>query len=155
MSKITTFLWFDTEAEDAARFYVDLFPNSRLGQVARYGDGAPKPKGEVMTVGFELDGTPFVALNGGPQYKFTEAVSFQIACDGQAEIDRYWEKLTEGGQPGPCGWLKDRFGVSWQVTPGNMAALIGGDPPAAARAVQAMMRMGKLDIAALEAARAG
>jgi predicted 3-demethylubiquinone-9 3-methyltransferase (glyoxalase superfamily) len=156
MSKITTFLWFDTEAEEAAAFYVGLIPNSKLGAIARYGEAGPGPAGQAMTVSFELDGRPFVALNGGPQYKFSEAVSFQIACHGQAEIDRYWDALTaDGGEAGPCGWLKDRFGLSWQVTPANMPELIGGpDAAAAQRAMQAMFKMKKLDIAALEAARA-
>jgi predicted 3-demethylubiquinone-9 3-methyltransferase (glyoxalase superfamily) len=121
MQKITPFLWFDNQAEEAARFYVSLFKNSKIGQVARYGEGGPGPKGQVMTISFELDGVHFTALNGGPIYKFTEAVSLQVDCTDQAEIDELWDKLTaDGGQPGPCGWLKDRFGLSWQIVPTNM-----------------------------------
>ena len=151
MQKITPFLWFDTQAEEAARFYVSIFKNSKIGQIAR-GEG-----GKVMVVGFELDGLKFTALNGGPLYKFTEAISLQVDCAGQAEIDELWNRLTaDGGEPGRCGWLKDRFGLSWQIVPANMGQLIGGDDPAkAGRAMQAMMGMNKLDIAALEAARAG
>ena len=157
MQKITPFLWFDTQAEEAARFYVSLFKNSSIGQVSRYGDGGPGPKGQAMVVGFELDGVKFTALNGGPVYKFTEAISLQVDCQDQAEIDQLWEKLTaDGGEGGRCGWLKDRFGLSWQVVPANMGQLIGGDDPAkASRAMQAMMQMGKLDIAALQKAREG
>jgi predicted 3-demethylubiquinone-9 3-methyltransferase (glyoxalase superfamily) len=157
MQKITPFLWFDTEAEEAARFYVSLFRNSKIGQIARYGDAGPGPKGQVMTISFELDGLHFTALNGGPIYKFTEAVSLQVDCEDQTEIDRLWDGLTaDGGQPGPCGWLKDRFGLSWQIVPGAMGRLIGGDDPAkSSRAMQAMMQMTKLDIAALEKAREG
>ena len=157
MQKITPFLWFDTEAEAAARLYVSLFKNSKIGQISRYGDAGPGPKGQAMTVGFELDGLNFTALNGGPQYRFTEAISLQVDCADQAEIDALWEKLTvDGGQPGRCGWLKDRFGLSWQIVPSNMGELIGGaDPAKSQRAMQAMLQMGKLDIAALQAARAG
>ena len=157
MQKITPFLWFDTQAEEAARFYVSIFNNSKIGQIARYGDAGPGPKGQVMTIAFELDGMKFTALNGGPIYKFTEAISLQVDCADQAEIDRLWAQLTaDGGEPGPCGWLKDRFGLSWQIVPANMGALVGGDDPAKSqRAMQAMMQMGKLDIAALERARAG
>jgi predicted 3-demethylubiquinone-9 3-methyltransferase (glyoxalase superfamily) len=157
VQKITPFLWFDTQAEEAARFYVSVFKNSRIGQIARYGDAGPGSKGQVMTVTFELDGVHFTALNGGPHYKFTEAFSLQVDCADQAEIDDLWERLTAGGgEPGPCGWLKDRFGLSWQIVPDIMGQLIGGDDPAKSqRAMQAMMQMGKLDIAALEAARAG
>jgi predicted 3-demethylubiquinone-9 3-methyltransferase (glyoxalase superfamily) len=151
MQKITPFLWFDAQAEEAARFYISIFKNSKIGQVAR-GQG-----GKVMVIGFELDGLKFTALNGGPLYKFTEAISLQVDCADQAEIDDLWNKLTaDGGQPGRCGWLKDRFGLSWQIVPANMGQLIGGDDPAkAGRATQAMMGMNKLDIAALEAAREG
>lgn len=157
MTKITPFLWFDTEAEAAANLYVSIFSDGKLGDISRYGDAGPGPKGQAMTVSFEIAGLAFVALNGGPQYKFTEAVSFQVPCKDQAEIDHYWTKLTEGGgQPGPCGWLKDRFGLSWQIVPANMPELIGGpDPAKAGRAMQAMMQMSKLDIAALKAAREG
>jgi predicted 3-demethylubiquinone-9 3-methyltransferase (glyoxalase superfamily) len=152
VQKITPFLWFDTQAEEAANFYVSLFKNSKVGKVVRYGEGGPGPNGQVMTITFELDGLHFTALNGGPMYKFTEAVSLQVDCADQAEVDRLWEALTaNGGEPGHCGWLKDRFGLSWQVVPANMAELIGGSQ----RAVQAMLKMGKLDIAALERAREG
>jgi predicted 3-demethylubiquinone-9 3-methyltransferase (glyoxalase superfamily) len=157
MQKIVPFLWFDTQAEEAAELYVSLFRNSKVCQVARYGEGGPGPKGRVMTIVFELDGVRFTALNGGPMYRFTEAVSMQVECEDQAEIDRLWDALTaDGGEPGQCGWLKDRFGLSWQIVPANMGQLIGGDDPAkSSRAMQAMMRMSKLDIAALESARAG
>lgn len=157
MRKITPFLWFDTQAEDAARFYVSIFKNSKIGDISRYGDTGPGSKGQVMTIAFELDGLPFTALNGGPIYKFTEAFSLSVACADQAEIDRLWDSLTaDGGEPGPCGWLKDRFGLSWQIVPTNMGQLIGGsDPAKSQRAMQAMMQMGKLDIAALEKAREG
>jgi predicted 3-demethylubiquinone-9 3-methyltransferase (glyoxalase superfamily) len=157
MQKITPFLWFDTQAEEAASFYVSLFKNSRIGRIARYGEAGPGPKGRAMTLEFELDGLPFTALNGGPMYRFTEAFSLSVACADQAEIDRLWDGLTaDGGQPGRCGWLKDRFGLSWQIVPANMGALLGGDqPPKSQRAMAAMMQMGKLDIAALEQAREG
>jgi len=157
VQKITPFLWFDTQAEEAARFYVSLFKNSSIGQISRYGEAGPGPKGQVMVIAFELDGLKFTALNGGPIYQFTEAVSLQVDCADQAEIDHLWENLAaDGGEPGRCGWLKDRFGLSWQIVPANMGQLIGGDDPAkASRAVQAMMQMGKLDIAALETAREG
>jgi predicted 3-demethylubiquinone-9 3-methyltransferase (glyoxalase superfamily) len=149
MQKITPFLWFDTQAEEAARFYVSVFKNSKIGQISR-GEG-----GRVMVIGFELDGLKFTALNGGPLYEFTEAISLQVDCADQAEIDDLWNKLTaDGGEPGRCGWLKDRFGLSWQIVPADMGQLVGGDDPAKARqAMKAMMQMGKLDIAALEAAR--
>jgi predicted 3-demethylubiquinone-9 3-methyltransferase (glyoxalase superfamily) len=157
MQKITPFLWFDNQAEEAARFYVSLFKNSRIGEVSRYGEAGPGPKGQVMVIAFELDGVKFTALNGGPVFKLTEAFSLQVDCQDQAEIDRLWERLTaDGGEPSRCGWLKDRFGLSWQIVPANLGQLIGGDDPAkASRAMQAMMQMGKLDIAALEAARQG
>jgi predicted 3-demethylubiquinone-9 3-methyltransferase (glyoxalase superfamily) len=149
MQNITPFLWFDTQAEEAARFYVSVFKNSKIGQISR-GEG-----GRVMVIGFELDGLKFTALNGGPLYEFTEAISLQVDCADQAEIDDLWNKLTaDGGEPGRCGWLKDRFGLSWQIVPADMGQLVGGDDPAKARqAMKAMMQMGKLDIAALEAAR--
>jgi len=157
MTSITPFLWFDARAEEAAQFYVSLFPNSKITQVARYGASGPGPAGSVMTVAFELDGQAFVALNGGPAYSFTEAVSFVVNCETQTEVDRLWDALTaEGGQPGPCGWLKDRFGLSWQIVPVALPALVGDpDPQKAQRAMAAMLQMGKLDIAALEAAHAG
>ncbi|MFJ4686873.1 VOC family protein [Streptomyces sp. NPDC091377] len=152
-----TCLWFDGQAEEAARHYVSIFKNSGIGGITHYGEGAPQPAGSVLTVDFTANGHKFVALNGGPQFTFTEAVSFQILCDDQAEVDHYWDKLTEnGGEPGPCGWLKDRFGLSWQVVPARLTAMISDpDPQKAARTTAAMMAMGKLDIAALEKAYAG
>jgi predicted 3-demethylubiquinone-9 3-methyltransferase (glyoxalase superfamily) len=153
----TTCLWFDTQAEAAATFYTSIFKDSRLGNISRYGEGGPRPAGLVITAEFELNGQRFVALNGGPEYQFTEAVSFQIPCADQDEVDYYWDRLTaDGGQPGPCGWLKDRFGLSWQVIPIILGALLGDpDPDKAARATQAMLSMGRLDIATLEQAHAG
>src|SRR5437870_4240167 len=125
--KITPCLWFDTEGEDAANFYASIFPNSKINQVARYGSAGPRPEGTVMTVDFELDGQQFVALNGGPDFKFTEAVSFQVSCETQEEVDEYWGKLSDGGEEGPCGWLKDRFGLSWQIVPTALPRLLA-DP---------------------------
>lgn len=153
MQKITPCLWFDTQGEEAAMFYTSLFKNSRIVDVARYGEAGPRPAGTVMTVSFELDGQPFVALNGGPEFTFNEAVSFQVSCEGQDEVDHYWNGLSEGGEEGPCGWLKDRYGVSWQVIPTAMTELLN-DPDAgrSQRAMAAMLGMGKIDIAALRAA---
>jgi predicted 3-demethylubiquinone-9 3-methyltransferase (glyoxalase superfamily) len=153
MPKIINCLWFDTAAEDAAKLYVSLFPNSRIGVIARYPDGLPGDRaGQVMTVEFELDGTSFVGLNGGPQFKFDEAISFQIMVKDQAELDHYWNGLTAGGgEEGQCGWLKDRFGVSWQVVPAGMGRWMK-NPQTGARVAEAFMQMKKLDIAALEAA---
>jgi predicted 3-demethylubiquinone-9 3-methyltransferase (glyoxalase superfamily) len=153
----TTCLWFDTQAEEAATYYTSIFQNSRLGDIARYGEGGPRPAGMVITAEFELNGQKFLALNGGPEYTFTEAISFQIPCADQDEVDYYWDRLSaDGGQPGPCGWLKDRFGVSWQVVPTELGSLLGDpDPEKAARAMKAMLSMGKLDIAELERAHAG
>ncbi|GGZ78174.1 MULTISPECIES: VOC family protein [Streptomyces rochei group] len=153
----TTCLWFDGRAEEAARFYVSLFENSALGAVTRYPEGAHQPAGTVLTVDFTANGQRFVALNGGPEFRFNEAISFQITCDDQKEVDHYWAELTEGGgEEGPCGWLKDRFGVSWQVVPGRLEEMFRDpDPTKVARANQAMMTMRKLDIAALEKAYAG
>ncbi|MFN8674832.1 MAG: VOC family protein [Thermomicrobiales bacterium] len=150
--KITPFLWFNDNAEEAATFYVSVFPNSKLTDVARMGEGGP-----ALTVVFTLDGEDFVGLNGGPVHAFTEAVSFVIDCETQAEVDRYWETLTaDGGQPGDCGWLKDRFGLSWQVVPRRLPELLTDpDPARAQRAMQAMMQMHKIDIATLEAAANG
>jgi predicted 3-demethylubiquinone-9 3-methyltransferase (glyoxalase superfamily) len=160
-SKITPFLWFDKQAEEAAKLYVSLFPNSAIEGGARYGDAGQevtggKP-GSVMIVNFTLDGQRFIALNGGPHYKFTPAVSFSIACDGQDEVDFYWRKLTEGGgAESQCGWLTDRFGLSWQVVPTILSELIGDkDRAKAARATEAMLKMKKLDIAELKRAHAG
>jgi predicted 3-demethylubiquinone-9 3-methyltransferase (glyoxalase superfamily) len=156
MPNITPWLWFDTEAEEAAAFYTSIFKNSRITDVSRYGDGGPRPAGLAMTVSFELDGKEFVALNGGPEFKFTEAVSLQIDCRTQDEVDEYWERLTEGGEESQCGWLKDRYGFSWQVVPQALAGLIGDpDPGRAQRAMTAMLGMQKIDLAAIEAAADG
>jgi predicted 3-demethylubiquinone-9 3-methyltransferase (glyoxalase superfamily) len=153
---ITPFLWFDKEAEEAANFYVSVFPNSKIGSVARYGEAGPGEAATVMTVEFELDGQRFVALNGGPQYKFTEAVSFVINCETQDEVDDYWEKLSEGGEQGPCGWLKDRYGLSWQVVPTVLPELLTDpDPEKAQRVMTAMLQMRKLEIEPLRRAYAG
>jgi predicted 3-demethylubiquinone-9 3-methyltransferase (glyoxalase superfamily) len=147
MSKITPCLWFDTEGEEAATFYTTVFKNSRIVSVARYGEAGPREAGSVMIVEFELDGQPFTALNGGPEFKFNEAVSFQIPCDSQADVDYYWDVLTEGGEESVCGWLKDKFGVSWQVVASEIIELIS-DPEAgkAQRAMAAMMAQHKPDI---------
>lgn len=153
MPKITPCLWFDSQAEDAAQLYTSVFKNSKIVDVTRYGSAGPGPEGSVLTVLFELDGQRFVGLNGGPMYTFTEAVSFQVDCADQAEVDYFWARLSEGGQEGPCGWLKDRFGLSWQIVPAALPRLLGDpDPARAQRAMAAMMEMGKLDVAVLEAA---
>lgn len=153
----TTCLWFDDRAEEAAHFYVSAFKNSRLGRTTHYGENGPRPAGSVLTVEFTANGQNFVALNGGPEFTFSEAVSFQILCEDQREVDHYWTTLTEGGgEPGPCGWLKDRFGLSWQVVPARLLDMIADpDEEKAARAMGAMMAMGKLDLAELERAYAG
>jgi len=149
-------LWFDTEAEEAANFYISVFPNSRIVNVSHYTEGSPREAGMVMTVEFELDGQRFVGINGGPQFKFDEAVSFQITCEDQDEVDYYWEQLTDGGSESQCGWLKDRFGLSWQVVPTGMEEIFSDpDPERARRAMQAMLQMRKLDIAALRSAAEG
>ena len=158
MTTITPSLWFDTQAEEAAQFYCSVFPDSRILDVSRYGDDAGERAGTVLTVTFEIAGAPFMGLNGGPMYRFSEAISFSVPADTQDEIDRLWDTLTsEGGEPGQCGWLKDRFGVSWQVVPSQLGDLIcgGSDPEASGRAMAAMLQMTKLDIAALQAARDG
>ena len=153
MTTITPFLWFDTQAEEAARFYASVFPNSRVTDVVRYGESGPGPAGSVMTVRFQLDGSDFVALNGGPMYRFTEAVSFVVDCKSQEEVDYYWAALTDGGEEGQCGWLKDRYGLSWQVVPDVLPRLLdGADRGRAQRVLDALMGMTKLDIRALEAA---
>jgi predicted 3-demethylubiquinone-9 3-methyltransferase (glyoxalase superfamily) len=153
MTRITPCLWFDTEGEEAATFYVSLFKNSRITEVSRYGEAGPRPAGTVMVVSFELDGQPFTALNGGPEFTFSEAISFQIDCQSQEEVDYYWDGLTAGGEEGPCGWLKDRYGVSWQVVPSALITLLQDpDPGRSQRAMAAMMTMKKIDIAALHAA---
>jgi predicted 3-demethylubiquinone-9 3-methyltransferase (glyoxalase superfamily) len=154
MATITPFLWFDTQAEEAATFYVSIFKNSRILGVTRYGDAGPGPKGSAMTVEFELDGQRFIGLNGGPHFKFTEAISFSVECETQAEVDDYWRKLTAGGgQEGQCGWLKDKFGLSWQVNPKTLGQLLADpDPVKAKRVMEAMLTMKKIDIAALKKA---
>ncbi|MFH8491404.1 VOC family protein [Streptomyces longisporoflavus] len=153
MPRITPNLWFDTQGEDAAKFYVSIFPNSKITSVAHYGEAGPRPAGTVMTVEFELDGQPYRALNGGPQFTFNEAVSLAIDCADQAEVDHYWAKLSEGGEEGPCGWVKDRFGLSWQVVPSALGTLTSDpDPGRAQRAMAAMLGMKKIDVAALYAA---
>ena len=153
MRKITPFLWYDTQAEEAAKFYVSVFPKSKILKTARYGDAGPGPKGSVMTVEFELAGQRMIALNGGPHFKFTEAISLSVDCKDQKEVDRYWSKLSQGGQESMCGWLKDRYGLSWQVTPTILGKLLSGpDPKKAKRVMEAMLKMRKIDIAALKAA---
>ncbi len=153
MRKITPNLWFDTEAEEAAGFYISVFENSRIVNVTHYTEAGPRPAGTVMTVEFELDGQRFIGINGGPQFKFDEAVSFEIECEDQQEIDYYWSRLTEGGEESQCGWLKDRYGLSWQVVPTGMEELFADpDPKRAERAMKAMLEMGKIDIAALRSA---
>jgi predicted 3-demethylubiquinone-9 3-methyltransferase (glyoxalase superfamily) len=155
MPKITPWLWFDTEGEEAATFYTSLFPNSEIRHISRYGSAGPRPEGTVMTVGFSLDGQEFYALNGGPHYKFTEAVSFKVACQSQEEVDRYWSALSEGGEEGPCGWLKDRFGLSWQIVPTRLEELLTeSDPETSQRVFAAMLKMRKIDVAELERAAA-
>ncbi len=153
--KITPFLWFDGNAEEAVNYYLSVFPEAKLGEVSRYGEGMPMPAGTVLVANFTLLGQEFGAINAGPEFKFTEAVSFMIDCKDQAEVDYYWDKLTaNGGEPSQCGWLKDRFGLSWQVVPSALGELMTNpDPAKANRVTQALMQMGKIDIATLEAAR--
>ena len=147
MQKITPFLWYDDKAEEAANFYVSIFKNSKVVSVSRYGEAGPGPKGSAMTAAFELDGQKFVALNGGPHFKFTEAVSFVVRCDTQQEVDEYWSKLTAGGSESQCGWLKDKFGLSWQIVPARLGELIKHP-----KAMKAMLGMKKLSIPELERA---
>ena len=155
MQKITPFLWFDTQAEEAANFYVSLFKNSKVLGLTRYGDAGPGPKGSVMVAEFELDGQKFVGLNGGPLFKFTEAISLAINCTSQEEVDFFWEQLTaDGGQESMCGWLKDKYGLSWQVVPVRAIELLK-DPAAAPKVMGAIMQMKKIDIATIERAVAG
>jgi predicted 3-demethylubiquinone-9 3-methyltransferase (glyoxalase superfamily) len=151
MPKITPFLWFDDQAEEAAKFYTSVFPNSRVVDVAHYGEAGPGPVGSVMTVHFELDGTQFVALNGGPvHYGFDEAISFVVDCSSQDEVDHYWKVLTEGGEEIACGWLKDRYGLRWQIVPSEVVSLLTDpDPGRARRATEAMLTMKKLDVRAM------
>jgi predicted 3-demethylubiquinone-9 3-methyltransferase (glyoxalase superfamily) len=155
MKPITPCLWFDDQGEEAAEFYTGLFPDSRITNVFRSGPAGPDPEGKVLTVEFELNGRPFLALNGGPEpgFRFSEAISFQVFCDSQEEVDRYWTAFGDGGEPGPCGWIKDRFGLSWQVVPNRLPELLQDpDRERAQRVMAAMMKMGKLEIAELEAA---
>jgi len=154
--KITPFLWFDNQAEEAAQLYTSIFKNAKILTVSRYGDAGPGPKGSVMVVNFQLEGQQFTALNGGPRFKFSEAFSFVVNCENQQEIDHYWTKLTSnGGQESQCGWLKDKFGFSWQIVPTALGKLMSGDPQKANRVMQALLQMKKLDIATLEEAAAG
>jgi predicted 3-demethylubiquinone-9 3-methyltransferase (glyoxalase superfamily) len=156
MPKITPNLWFDTQGLEAAEFYVSVFPNSKINEVTHYGEAGPRPAGMVLTVEFELDGQRFVAINGGPEFTFDEAISLEIACADQDEVDYYWSKLSEGGEEGPCGWLKDRYGLSWQVTPVVLLELIKDpDEARAQRAIEAMLGMKKIDVAAIQAAADG
>jgi len=156
MQKITTFLWFNNDAEEAANYYTSIFKNSKILDVSRYGDVGPGPKGSVMIVKFQLAGQEFVALNGGPQFKFTEAISLMVNCDNQQEIDELWRKLTAGGQESQCGWLKDKFGLSWQIVPTELGKLMSAkDPAKANRVMQALLQMKKLDIAKLQQAAEG
>jgi predicted 3-demethylubiquinone-9 3-methyltransferase (glyoxalase superfamily) len=160
MQKIVTYLWFDNQAEEAAQFYTSLFENSKIGNVSRYDDAAAeasgRPKGSAMTVAFTLDDQEFIALNGGPQFQFSEAISLLVNCETQEEVNRLWEALCEGGEPGQCGWLKDRYGLSWQIVPTALGELIGGpDAAGAQRAVAAMLQMQKLDVATLQKAYSG
>jgi predicted 3-demethylubiquinone-9 3-methyltransferase (glyoxalase superfamily) len=153
--KIKTFLWFNNNAEEAVNFYVSVFKNAKVLQTVRYGEVGPGPKGSVMTIDFELDGEQFMALNGGPEFKFTEAISLMVHCETQEEIDYFWEKLSEGGQKVECGWLKDKFGLSWQIVPANLPELMGGGGEKTDRFMAAMMKMKKLDIEQLKKAAEG
>lgn len=156
MQKITPFLWFDTQAEEAVTLYTSLFKNSKVGAVSRYGKEGPGPEGQVMVMSFTLDGQEFSALNGGPIFKFTEALSLMVNCESQAEVDQLWEKLSEGGEKGQCGWLKDKYGMSWQIVPTALGKLMSGpDAERSQRVMQAMLKMTKLDIAELTRAYEG
>ncbi len=153
MQKIVPFLWFNEDAEEAMNFYTSIFKNSKVGQITRFGDDVPGPKGKVMTASFSLEGLEFTALNGGPEFSFTPAISFFVHCQTQSEVDYFWEKLSEGGEKGPCGWLKDRFGVSWQIVPDILLELMSDpDPEKARRVTQAMLKMGKIEIERLKQA---
>ena len=153
MQKITPFLWFDGNAEEAANFYISIFKNSKMGKISRYGDAGPGPKGSAMSVTFQIEGQEFFALNGGPQFKFTPAISFFVNCETQQEVDELWEKLSAGGRTDRCGWLQDKFGLSWQIIPTVLGQLLGDkDPQRAKRAMQAMLQMTKLDIKKLQQA---
>jgi predicted 3-demethylubiquinone-9 3-methyltransferase (glyoxalase superfamily) len=156
MSKIFPFLWFDYQAEEAVMFYTSIFKNSKIGSVSRYGDAGPGPKGSVMVMEFELDGQKFTALNGGPIFKFTPAISFFVNCESQDEVDHYWEALSEEGEKGQCGWLTDKYGLSWQIVPTALGQLMGDpDPEKAGRVTEAMLKMTKIDIAELQRAYHG
>jgi predicted 3-demethylubiquinone-9 3-methyltransferase (glyoxalase superfamily) len=155
MQKITPFLWFDGNAEEATNFYTSIFRNAKVGNISRYGEAGPGPAGSVLTASFELEGLQFTALNGGPHFKFNEAISFHVACESQDEVDYFWDRLGAGGQIQQCGWLKDKFGVSWQIVPTALPRLLGDpDRTKANRVMQAMLQMKKLDIAALNRAAA-
>ena len=156
MQKLTPCLWFDTEGEEAAKFYTSVFPNSKILEVTHYGSAGPRAEGMVMTVSFELDGQRFIALNGGPDFTFSEAISFEVSCESQEEVDRFWSTLSEGGEEGPCGWLKDKFGVSWQIVPKVLLELITDpDQEKAQRVMAAMLKMRKIEIDELERAARG
>ena len=153
MQKITPYLWFDNQAEEAANFYTSLFKNSKILSASRYGEGGPGPAGSVMTISFQLDGQEFVALNGGPEFKFTEAISLFVNCETQEEVDWLWEKFTEGGEEGPCGWLKDKYGLSWQIIPAGLVTMLSSaDAAKSQRAMQAMLAMKKIDLAKIKLA---
>ena len=156
MQKITPFLWFDGKAEEAMNFYISIFKNSKVLSMSRYGEAGPGPKGTVMTAKFALNGQEFVALNGGPQFTFTEAISFVVSCETQQEVDELWEKLSQGGQKSRCGWLKDKYGLSWQVIPTVLVELLQAkDPAKSSRVMQAMLQMDKIDIETLRRASSG
>ena len=156
MPRISPFLWFDTQAEEAARFYVSIFKNSKIVKIARYGEAGPGPKGSVMTVAFELEGQEFIALNGGPQFKFTEAISFSVNCQTQKEVDEFWQKLSQGGEEGPCGWLKDKYGLSWQINPVVLGEMLSDpDPKKSKRVMEAMLKMKKISNEGLKRAYEG
>ena len=155
MQKLTPCLWFDTDGEEAATFYTSVFPNSKILEITRYGSAGPRAEGMVMTVSFELDGQGFIALNGGPDFTFTEAISFEVNCESQEEVDSYWSTLSEGGEEGPCGWLTDKFGVSWQIVPKRLVELLTDpDQEKAQRVMAAMLKMRKIEIDELERAAA-
>ena len=153
MQKITPFLWFDGKAEEAAKFYTSIFKNSKMGEIRRYGDAGPGPKGSVLTASFQIEGQEFVALNGGPQFEFTPAISFFVNCETQEEVDELWEKLSAGGKKNRCGWLQDKFGLSWQIIPTALGRLMGDpDPEKSSRVMKAMLQMEKIDISGLQRA---
>jgi predicted 3-demethylubiquinone-9 3-methyltransferase (glyoxalase superfamily) len=156
MQKVTPFLWFDGKAEEAAKFYVSLFKNAKLGEVRRYAEGSPAPAGSAMSASFQIDGQDYIAFNGGPHFKFTPAVSLFVNCETQEEVDYFWEKLTAGGNESQCGWLKDKFGLSWQIVPAALGQMLGDkDPAKSKRVMEAMLQMRKIDIARLQQAYEG